>query len=235
MALRSISVGQGESLLPLPDVTLGKRVFSPSLRALSSATPAATTIVLRDVTARRTTEARRLDFYSIIAHDLRTPLSSMTLRLDIILARHPVLPAELVADLQRMQRSIRSLVAMIENDFLELARLEGVGHKVDRVSVDLAALVRSAVDEFKPLFDANGLRWRAEGLEGRAEAFADPKRIQQVLSNLIGNAVKFTPRGGTVTTRVRLDGDEIRDLGRGHRAGHPGKRHPAPLRPVLAR
>jgi two-component system phosphate regulon sensor histidine kinase PhoR len=65
--------------VPLPDVAIGERVYSASARALASETFAAI-VLLRDVTERRRIEQRRLDFYSIIAHDLRSPLQAMMMR-----------------------------------------------------------------------------------------------------------------------------------------------------------
>jgi two-component system phosphate regulon sensor histidine kinase PhoR len=219
LVLRNIAVGPGESLLPLPDVEVGERIFSPTIRLLPSDDASNTTIALRDVTVHRRAEARRLDYYSIIAHDLRTPLSSLLLRLELAFrGKHGVLPASLLAELRRMEGSVRSLVTMI-NDFLELARLEGVGYKIDSEPVDIAAVVRATVEELRPLLQASGLQWKSVGAQSGALVIGDRKRLTQVLANLIGNALKFTPAGGTITTSVVISDDQVEvaveDTGRG--------------------
>lgn len=214
-----LSAGYGESMLPPPDVIVGGRVLSPSMRMLSTDSASSTTVALRDVTERRHAEARRLDFYSIIAHDLRTPLSAMLLRNDLIMrGKHGVLRPELVSDLKKLGTSMRSLVTMI-NDFLELARLEGVGFKLDTRPLDLAALLRTTCEDFRPLLETSDLEWQDLTPDGHAWVNADPQRISQVITNLFGNALKFTPPGGRITTRVRtIDSQvevEVQDTGPG--------------------
>lgn len=219
LSLLNVAVGPGESLLPLPDVKIGERTFSPSIRILPSDSAANTTIALRDVTARRQADLRRLDFYSMIAHDLRTPLTAVLLRLELIsIGKHGVLPASLTADLNKMDASVRTLMAMI-NDFLELARFEGTGYKIAHEPVDLAGLVQSIAADFQPLMDVEGLTWNSSGIRRHAVVLGDKSRLTQVISNLFGNAIKFTPRGGSVATTVIVsDGHvevAVEDTGQG--------------------
>lgn len=219
LTLRTIMVGPGEPLLPPPDVQIGDRIYSPSLRVLPSDSAANTTVALRDVTARRQADARRLDFYSMIAHDLRTPLSAVLLRLELAtIGKHGVLPAPLMADLRKIDANVRTLVAMI-NDFLELARFEGIGQKIEREPVDLADLLRMTMDDFRPLLEIEGLTWKPFGLRRDARVLGDRNRLIQVLSNLIGNAIKFTPQGGTISTALTAGDDHIEvsveDTGKG--------------------
>jgi signal transduction histidine kinase len=223
LSLLNISLGPGESLLPLPDVKLGDRLFSPSIRILPSDSAANTTIALRDVTARRQADLRRLDFYSMIAHDLRTPLTAVLLRLELIsIGKHGVLPASLTADLSKMDASVRTLMVMI-NDFLELARFEGIGYKIAHEPVDLAALVQSIGEDFRPLLDVEGLEWHSSWRKRNAFVLGDRSRLTQVISNLIGNAIKFTPRGGSIATTVVVSDAHVEvaveDTGRGIPAG----------------
>lgn len=219
ISLRNIAVGPGESFLPIPDVEIGGRVFSPAVRVLPSDSAASTTVALRDVTARRRAEARRLDFYSIIAHDLRSPLTSVLLRLDLALnGRHGMLPAALLADLRKIDGNIRSLVGMI-NDFLELARLEGVGYKIDRQPVDLGELIRATMEDFKPLLESRELTWSLDGLDAPAVVAGDRRRLAQVITNLVSNAIKFSGSPAIITTSLELRDDHVEaavaDTGRG--------------------
>lgn len=209
LPIRGISIGPGTDLLPLPDVTHDGRILSPAVRVLPSDTSGSTTITLRDVTDRRHAEARRLDFYSVMAHDLRSPLNAMLMRTDLLLRnRRGPLPPEAVSDLQKFQESIRAMVKMIK-DFLDLASLEGAGYKIDREEVDLSTLVLRIVDDLRPLSEANGIAlvWDREG--DAPVVSGDPHRLMQVLSNLVGNAIKFTPAGGRIDVRIRTTDADV--------------------------
>lgn len=216
---RYIGIGPGEALLEVHDIQWDGRTYSPSFRVLPSDSAASTTVSLRDVTQRKQTEMRRLDFYSIIAHDLRTPTTSVLLRIQMALrGKHGILPAGLIVDLRRMEASLRSQVAMI-NDFLDLARLEGVGYKIDREPVNLRSLIESTAEDFQPLMEKNNLTWKLVCDDSEAITLGDHRRLVQVVANLIGNAIKFTGGDGSITAYVRTTGDQVEllveDTGRG--------------------
>jgi signal transduction histidine kinase len=199
----------GEAQAALSDVTIRDRVFAPSIRLRAEHPGASTTIALRDVTDRRHADRRRLDFYSIIAHDLRSPLTAMLLRTDILLSgKRGPLSAEATDDLRRFVRNIRSMVGLI-NDFLDLARLQGVDEKLDAVELDLASLISTAVDELRPLAEAGhlSLEWGTTATDHRV--LGEKTRLGQVLANLIGNAIKYTPAGGRVVVQVSLQDNFI--------------------------
>ena len=191
-------------LRPLPDIEIGDQLFSPTVRALPSDAHSGLTISLRNVTARRQKESRRLDFYSIIAHDLRSPLGAMLMRAEILLrgGRGPLSP-EQATELRKMESNIRSLVALI-NDFLDFARMEEAGHKMELARVDLAALAIEIVEDFKPLVESTQQRIEVDARPGQVVVLGDRRRLQQVVTNLIANAIKFTPAGGNITVRARL-------------------------------
>lgn len=190
----------------LSDVQLGDQIFSPSVRYLPSQTDGGLTIALRDVTARRREEARRLDFYSIIAHDLRSPLNAMLLRTEMLLRGHRgVLAAEVVSDLRKMDGHMRRLVALI-NDFLDFARMEDAAHKMDRARVDLVDLIGQIVDDFRPLVENTGQSIRVNVQGTGLISLGDRRRLQQVVANLAANAIKFAPPQGTIVIAARVVG-----------------------------
>jgi two-component system phosphate regulon sensor histidine kinase PhoR len=187
----------------LPDVQVDSRVFSPTVRSPHTPT-SAVTVSLRDVTERRKAEARRLDFYSIIAHDLRSPLNAMSLRTELILhGKHGALPAALTADVEKIKGGIQSLVHMI-NDFLEIARIESTPVNIAHQAIDVVELVDSAMEGLRPLLEAGRLSWQRSVGEPRAQCrvVGDGKRLSQVFANLLGNAIKFTPPHGVITTSI---------------------------------
>jgi two-component system phosphate regulon sensor histidine kinase PhoR len=203
----------------LPDVHIGAEVFEPLIRPLLAETGMSMTISLRRVTEKRRRDAGRLDFYSMVAHDLRTPLSAMLMRVDWLLAgRRGVLQPDVHSDIQKVEARIRELVTLL-NDFLELARMDSVGVVVNPKALDMNELVRASVEEHSPLAGASNLLLRAECCSTAAWVEVDQARMKQVMSNLISNAIKFTPRGGSIVARVSVAGDavetRVEDTGRG--------------------
>jgi len=204
--------------LQLPDVKVGDQLFSPTLRLLPASKLFSTILSLRDVTESRRLDARRLDLYSIIAHDLRTPLSAITLRTQLILqGRHGALPSGLETDVHKIEGNLKSLVEMI-NDFLELASLDKVRYDMRRDELAIGELLAETIEDLRPQLDAHALRWVNKGSEPLT-VWGDRSRLRQVLTNLISNATKFTADQGTITTSVVRCGDEVEvsveDTGRG--------------------
>ncbi len=215
---QSLEIEPGVPLFPLPDVTVGQRTFAPALRHVQDG-PVPTTLVLRDVTEDRRAAARRLDFYAVMAHDLRAPLSATLLRTDLMLrGRYGPMGPQLVENVRKVDATLKGLAAMIA-DFLDLARLQGIGYPMARDDVELNALVDEVMDDFTPLLDLHRLMWRPVRPAAPALVTGDPRRLRQVLNNLVANAIKFTPANGTITTRVELAGRTVKvtveDTGRG--------------------
>jgi signal transduction histidine kinase len=199
------AVSTDETSRALPDVTLEGRLFSPTIRVPASQETETTTISLREVTAQREKENRRLDFYSIIAHDLRTPLNSISLRTQLILnGRRGALSRELSDDMVKIDAHIGSLVLMI-NDFLELARSDAAPLITELADVDLGRLIETTMEGLQPQLETRRLEWRSLGSEegARHSVRGDARRLSQVFANLLGNAIKFTPPGGVITTRIQ--------------------------------
>ena len=221
LQLDKVAASQGVDLYPLPDVTLGERVYAPIVRELATDEASDTTISLRDVTDRRRADARRMDFYSIIAHDLRAPLGVVTVKADVILRglRGEISP-EIRADITAMRHRITELLAMTD-DFLDLARIEGVGIKLGSDLVDIVALARESVDDFRLLAEARGIEMRIDSTEPSVQVVGDRRRLTQVINNLLSNAIKFSRDKGVVVVQITTEAGavktEVQDSGVGIR------------------
>ncbi len=189
---------EAESISVLADVTIGSRVLAPIVKTVRGTTGHSATVSLRDVTESRREQDRRLDFYSTVAHDLRSPLSAVLLRCTLMQrGKHGLLPAPVLDDIRKIERGVQSLVSLV-NDFLDLARLEGAGIKLNLDRVPLVEVVSSILDDLAPLAEAGQLQLTCERPDREIFVSADRQRLGQVLSNLLSNALKFTPPGGRV-------------------------------------
>jgi signal transduction histidine kinase len=222
LKLDHVELRTGESIVALADLEIAERRFSPTLRKTAEGN---TVVALRDVTERRMLEERRLDFYSMIAHDLRTPLNAMTLRISTMMEffRQGV-ASTFERDLEKLDQRLRSLVELI-NDFLDLARLEGAPYRVARDQVDLQGLVERVREDFAPLLERGQLSFSSR-VQG-ASVPGDLNRLTQVLTNLLANAIKFTPARGRIEVEARVEPRyvelSVRDTGQGIEAALQGK------------
>jgi len=168
-------------------------------------------------------------FLARMSHELRTPLNGM-LGMAQALTRDPRVDGEPHERAVVLEQSGRHLLAII-NDILDLASVEAGTFQLNPQPTALAKILRDTVELLSDTAAAKGVALRldqAPGLPGFVRA--DPLRVRQILLNLLGNAVKFTPSGGRVTLSVSWHGSpgllclDVSDTGRGV---------PAALRPHL--
>jgi len=176
------------------------------------------------------TEQRRMELIGDVAHELRTPLSSIKGITEGLV--DGVLTAE-SATFLLVQREVARLQRLV-HDLEELSRAEAGQVPLDPRAVAPADLVRAAADRLRPQFEDKGVSLHDDAADGSTELAevlpqvrADASRIIQVLLNLLGNALQYTPSGGQVTVRawrVRRHGREVvivvQDTGIGIPAEH---------------
>jgi signal transduction histidine kinase/ActR/RegA family two-component response regulator len=143
----------------------------------------------------------RDNFLATVSHELRNPLSSILLSSRVALSINTV-DERVRHSLEAIERAARAQAQLVE-DLLDLSRIESGRLRLDVQTVDLIDVVKAAVETMRPVADSKALEL-VEILDPHASSIAgDPGRLQQVVWNLVSNAVKFTPRGGKVQVRLQ--------------------------------
>ena len=138
------------------------------------------------------------EFLATLSHELRTPLNAI-LGWSHLLRKKP---EDIGAGLETVERNARAQLRIIE-DLLDMSRITSGKIRLDTQSVELAEVVRNAIESVRPAAEAKGIRIHTV-LDPRSNSVSgDPSRLQQVVWNLLSNAVKFTPKGGKVQVVLR--------------------------------
>ncbi|HEX6589641.1 MAG TPA: PAS domain S-box protein [Longimicrobiales bacterium] len=137
---------------------------------------------------------------SFVSHDLRNPLNAIVMA-SSLLEEGSLDAGRAGQQLGVIRRAAEQMQRLIE-DLLDVAKAEGTGMHVERRTESIAAIFTQAYEEFQMRAADAGVELRAELESDLPRVYADRDRILQVLSNLIGNAVKFTERGGSVTLKA---------------------------------
>jgi PAS domain S-box-containing protein len=158
--------------------------------------------ISEDITERKGAERLRNEVVSLATHELRTPLTSIIWGLDMLAHGDAgALPAKAL-EVANLSHGSAVLMARMIDDYLDVVKLESGKAAFRRSPVDVGALVEKTLRSMAPFaarFDVKySLRQAAPGV--RVEA--DPERLAQALSNLLSNAAKFSPAGGTVEAAV---------------------------------
>ena len=167
----------------------------------------------------RVDEANRLkdEFLAMVSHELRSPLNAM-LGWATILREGNVDAAQTSRALEIIERNARAQAQLIE-DLLDITRITTGKLRLNVGPVDLDAVVGAAVETMQPAARAKGIRIDVELEEPAGPLLGDPERIQQIVWNLVSNAVKFSRNGGLVTVSVaKRDGGvriAVKDTGQG--------------------
>jgi two-component system sensor histidine kinase GlrK len=154
-------------------------------------------------------ERMKEEFFAHISHELRTPLTAV--REATSLLRDEV-PGPLTPKQTRLVEIVRASterVLGLVNQILELSRLQAGLLALDRRWVDVDAIVRRALDELRPQAEARGLSLELDGVGPAGGVQGDEERLVQVLVNLVANAIRFTPTGGTVRVETAPSSDVI--------------------------
>jgi len=157
----------------------------------------------RDVSALKVANQVRSNFVSMVSHELRTPLNSVHGFIDLLMHDHMgALTSEQRTYLGYTQEGVQQLISIVE-DILFMTRSDLGQFEIKQQEVPLRGLVRQVVGSLQPQARKAEVVITHDIADSFPSLFVDPKRIIQVLNNLITNAVKFTPPGGVVTIHAR--------------------------------
>jgi two-component system, chemotaxis family, sensor kinase Cph1 len=165
----------------------------------------------RVLSEQRAVRARD-DLLAVVSHDLRSPLSGILLESDVLMLRPTPLEPELRArmlrgSVERIRRSASHMKALTD-DLLDLATIEAHRFALHLQLVETRGLVEEASQIASALAQAKRIALVTQLID-TPRLQADPERILRVFSNLLGNAIKFTPEGGKITVRAERRGDDL--------------------------
>lgn len=169
--------------------------------------------VLRDVTEEQKIEEQRKEFVSNVSHELRTPLTSMRSYIEALIDgawRDEELAPQF---LEVAQSETDRMIRMIQ-DLLHLSRIDSGKSELNKELIDLGALFMQVLNRFEMLlaseeYKNNNYRLENHLINEAVFVDIDPDRITQVLDNIMNNAIKYSPDGGTITSRMVVSENEV--------------------------
>lgn len=172
----------------------------------------------RELAILRARDAERTRFVSTVAHELRTPLTGLSGYLDLVIGGRVDDPAVEREFLDRSRQIVDSMDELV-GDLLELARLESGTLRLEVAPFSVAEVGGRVLDGLEPIALERGISLRAALPPRLRVAAGDRRRTEQILTNLVGNALKFAPAGSDVELAAWFDGPvavfAVRDEGRG--------------------
>lgn len=176
-------------------------------------------VIVRDISERKRVERMKSEFVSTVSHELRTPLTSLRAALQLIKGG---VAGELAPSMQNLidlsARNSDRLLFLV-NDILDMQKIESGEMEFHMVEVGVADTMRQAVEDNAGYAKKYQVTFKICDLDDQAKIWADPHRLMQVVGNLLSNAAKFSPKGGTVKIGVERGEGEVllyvRDYGCG--------------------
>jgi two-component system phosphate regulon sensor histidine kinase PhoR len=191
----------------------GERVFNAQLTIIKGVGRSA---VLQDITHLKDMDKAKSDLVATVSHDLRSPLTSILGYVDMIQRTGP-LDDQQQKFAENIKTSVRSITMLI-TELLELGRIEA-GFDVDLEPTNISQIARDAAQQLAPQIEGKGHTLSVEIPPDLPTVFGNPLRLRQVITNLLGNAVKYTPDHGHVRLTLRPEGPlvilQVQDSGVG--------------------
>ncbi|CAN5833534.1 ATP-binding protein [soil metagenome] len=215
--LRTTMREGASSTVPIEYVRSGRSIEATAIPVMSDGETLGI-VVLRDVTELRRLELVRREFVANVSHELRTPLASIRALADTLESGALEDPDVSLDFVQRIVMEVDRLTILVD-ELLDLARLESGRIALRRQVTAPSDLIVSGVERLKPQIQRAGLLLAIEIPDGLPMVLSDRARIEQVLLNLVHNAIKFTPAGGAIKVSADQSGSHVRvhvnDTGQG--------------------
>lgn len=178
---------------------------------------------LRYATERKRLERLKDEFVSTVSHELRTPVTSIAASLGLLMAQACGSLPESISRLIVIAHTNSQRVVRLVNDILDIEKLEARQIEFDFKRIEVQPLVEQAVDANQDLAQSNGVRIRLEHSDARAldTVRADADRLTQVVTNLLTNAIKYSPPGQDVVVTIAQEDNLVRISVRDYGPGIP--------------
>ena len=169
---------------------------------------------IRDVSKEKEIDRMKSEFISLASHEMRTPMTSIKNAVDIMLkGKAGEISDKQEKFLSMAKRNIDRLADLI-NDLLDISKIESGKMELNSTEMNIIGCIKDVINTSKPLADKKSITLKMSNVPGLPAIYADASRIEQVMINLVGNAIKFTPENGTVTVDVH-EREEMSDLTKG--------------------
>ena len=181
-----------------------------ALSVLPQAEPETFIAVCRDVTARRRVDRLKREFVATVSHELRTPLTSIAGSLDLLVSNQFANLPGPVHDLLLIAHRNSKRLAELINDLLDIEQISRGQLTLFLEEVNVKSKLEHALSAIEPYAQTLGVSLQQLDCDPSWRVRADRKRLNQVLTNLLANAIKYSPRGGLVTVRAQCRGERLR-------------------------
>jgi two-component system phosphate regulon sensor histidine kinase PhoR len=171
-----------------------------------NARPLGRAIVLQDVTEERLLDNVKADFFTAMSHELRTPLSAIKGAAEVLLDDE--LPPAQERFVQTIHRNADRLSRLV-TDLLDLSKLESGRIELRLARVDLNEIVADVLAALQPVADREGQRLLNRTSGEALPLIADHERVEQIITNLVSNAIQYTPEGGEIAVRTWREGGDV--------------------------
>ncbi|TMA93842.1 MAG: cell wall metabolism sensor histidine kinase WalK [Deltaproteobacteria bacterium] len=200
-----------EDAVQLPTL-LGDRQFLPRATPVyeTQGVVIGATVILQDVTRLRRLEELKNDVVATVAHEFRTPLTSLRMAVHLCMEQVVGPLTEKQAELLGTAREDCDRLQIMVDDLLDLSRIESGRAELFPLPTPVSELIERALDEHKAEADAKGVRLNADLHSADVTVLADVERIGHVFTNLIGNAIRYTPNDGTITLGAEVKNEVVR-------------------------
>ena len=165
-------------------------------------------LAIRDVTRARQIETTRREFVSNVSHELRSPLASASAMVEI-LESGAIDERDTALDfLQRIRGDVTRMTSLVD-ELLELSSLESGQMPVHLAPVSITDLLDEIVERFHFVASSKGIELICHSREGLPYVMGEQRRLEQVFTNFVENALRFTPNGGKITLKAQRESDRV--------------------------